>query len=138
MNSQSRHWDGVWSKVSETIAGTKGSAYPGMIKDRAGKVVWRFRGSDNNPYETEHAVLYDHIRNDKAINNAYYTAESTMTSIFGRMATYSGKELKWDDAINSELSIMPKSYAWDADPGPKMDPETGLYPCAVPGVTKVL
>jgi hypothetical protein len=61
-----------------------------------------------------------------------------MTSIFGRMATYSGKELKWDAAINSEVSIMPKSYAWDADPGPKKDPETGLYPCPMPGITKVV
>jgi hypothetical protein len=61
-----------------------------------------------------------------------------MTSIMGRMATYSGKELKWDDAINSEVSIMPKNFAWDADPGPKMDPDTGLYPCPLPGITKVL
>ena len=82
--------------------------------------------------------MHRHIRGDIAINNAYYTAESTMTAIIGRMATYSGKELKWDDAINSEVSIMPKNYAWDADPGPKMDPDTGLYPCPQPGVTKVV
>ena len=40
--------------------------------------------------------------------------------------------------VNSEVSIMPKNYAWDADPGPKMDPDTGLYPCPQPGVTKVV
>ena len=28
-----------------------------------------------------------------------------MTSILGRMATYSGKTVKWDDAINSENAL---------------------------------
>ncbi len=132
MNSQSRHWDGVWSKVSETIAGTKGFAYPGMIKDRSGKVVWRFRGQDNNPYQTEHDVLYDHIRNDKPINNAQYTAESTLTAIMGRMACYTGGEITWDQALNSQLDTMPATLAWDAAPGPKPGPD-GMYPCPIPG-----
>ena len=132
MNSQSRHWDGVWSKVSEAIAGTTGSAYPGMIKDRSGKVVWRFRGQDNNPYQTEHDVLYDHIRNDKPLNNAQYTAESTLTAIMGRMACYTGAEVTWEQALNSDLDTMPKVLAWDADPGPRPGPD-GMYPCPIPG-----
>jgi myo-inositol 2-dehydrogenase/D-chiro-inositol 1-dehydrogenase len=135
MNSQCRHWNDVWSKVSETISGTKGSAYPGMIKDRSGKVIWRFRGEDNNPYQTEHEVLYDHIRNDKAINNVQYTAESTLTSILGRMAAYSGGEVTWEQALNSDLDTMPKILGWDADPGPKAGPD-GMYPCPIPGVEK--
>ena len=132
MNSQSRHWDGVWSKVSEAIAGTTGSAYPGMIKDRSGKVVWRFRGQDNNPYQTEHDVLYDHIRNDKPLNNAQYTAESTLTAIMGRMACYTGAEVTWEQALNSDLDTMPKVLAWDADPGPRPGPD-GMYACPIPG-----
>ncbi len=126
------------NKVTEIIVGSKGVAYPGRIVDLDGNTIWKFEGDNPNPYQVEHNELHGHIRADEAINNAYYTAESTMTSILGRMATYSGKDIKWDKAINSELSIMPKSYAWDADPGPKMDPETGLYPCPIPGKTKVL
>jgi predicted dehydrogenase len=135
MNSQSRHWDDGWSKVSETIEGTAGTATPGMIKNRAGKVVWRFTGTDNNPYQTEHDTLYDHIRNDKPINNAVYTAESTLTAILGRMAAYSGNEVTWEQAMNSDLDTMPKSLAWDADPGPKAGPD-GMYPCPQPGAGK--
>ncbi|PAW75756.1 MAG: dehydrogenase [Verrucomicrobiia bacterium Tous-C4TDCM] len=135
MNSQSRHWNGVWSRVSETVAGTAGSAYPGMIKDRAGKVVWRFRDKDNNPYQTEHDRLYDFIRTDTPNNDAVRTAEATLTSILGRMACYSGAEVTWDQAMNSELDTLPKTLAWDGDPGPKPGPD-GMYPSPVPGAGK--
>ena len=137
-NSQCRHQRGCMNRVTEVVIGEKGRAYPGRITDNDGKITWKLKEKGKNPYQVEHDELHRHIRQDIAINNAYYTAESTMTSIFGRMATYSGKELKWDAAINSEVSIMPKSYAWDADPGPKKDPETGLYPCPMPGITKVV
>ena len=53
-----------------------------------------------------------------------------MTAIIGRMATYSGKELKRQEALDSKLSIMLK-LAWDADPGPKPGPD-GLYPYPIP------
>jgi hypothetical protein len=39
-----------------------------------------------------------------------------MTSILGRMATYSGQVVEWDKAINSGLNLQPKAYAWDAAP----------------------
>jgi predicted dehydrogenase len=135
MNSQSRHWNGVWSRVSESVAGTAGSAYPGMIKDRSGKVVWRFRDKDNNPYQTEHDRLYDFIRTDTPNNDAVRTAEATLTSILGRMACYSGAEVTWDQAMNSDLDTLPKTLAWDADPGPKPGPD-GMYPSPVPGAGK--
>ncbi len=137
MNSQCKHWDKTWSKVSETIIGTKGTATAGVIKDLTGKIIWRFRGENNNPYQTEHDVLVKHIIENKPINNAHYTAEATLTAIMGRMATYSGQEVTWEQALNSDLDTMPKVLAWNADPGPKMGAD-GLYPAPIPGVTKVL
>ncbi len=57
-----------------------------------------------------------------------------MTSILGRMATYSGKVVEFDKALNSGLSIMPTQFDFNALPSivPNAD---GLYPVAVPGVT---
>ena len=60
-----------------------------------------------------------------------------MTSIMGRMATYSGQAITWDDALGSELSLMPARFAWDADP-PVLPDENGLYPVPTPGVTRAL
>lgn len=137
MNSQCRHQKGTMSRVSETIGCQNGTAMPGRILDSKGKTIWRYRGENNDPYQTEHDELYRHIREDKPINNAYYTAASTMTAILGRMATYSGKELKYDDALANGKSIMPKTYGWDVDPGPKPG-EDGLYAAPIPGKHKVI
>ncbi|MFN9026125.1 MAG: Gfo/Idh/MocA family oxidoreductase, partial [Akkermansiaceae bacterium] len=99
MNSQCKHWNGTWSKVAETIIGTKGTATAGVIKDLTGKIIWRFSGKNNNPYQTEHDVLIQHILENKPINNAHYTAASTLSAIMGRMATYSGQEITWEQAL---------------------------------------
>jgi len=58
-----------------------------------------------------------------------------MTSILGRLATYSGQMVEWDKAINSGLDLHPKTYAWDAMP-PVLPNDEGYYASAVPGVTK--
>ena len=50
---------------------------------------------------------------------------------------YSGKVIKWDEAINSKRSVMPERYAWDAAPPTVPDAE-GNYPIPVPGKTEVL
>jgi hypothetical protein len=58
-----------------------------------------------------------------------------MTSILGRLATYSGQVIEWDKAINSGINIAPSSFSWDADMPSKPD-ANGLYSVAVPGKTK--
>ena len=59
---------------------------------------------------------------------------STMLAILGRMTTYTGKELTWEQASNSHEKLAPAEYAWDADP-PCLPDSDGQYPMAVPGVT---
>ena len=140
--SQCRHQEGCMSRVSEFFQGTKGTVDTqgdiATIKDWNGKVLYDHRGDeDPNPYQQEHDELFASIRSGGVINNAEYGAKSTMTAIMGRMATYSGKIITWDEAINSDLSLMPKRFAWDAEP-PVLPNEDGMYPAAVPGVTQVL
>ena len=60
-----------------------------------------------------------------------------MTSILGRISTYSGKVINWDDAINSKISVMPKTFAWEATP-PTLPGVDGMYAHAVPGKTVVV
>ena len=81
--------------------------------------------------------MFAAIRENKPYNEVENGAHSTMTAILGRMATYSGKVIDWDDAIASNLSIMPKTFAFDADP-PTLPNSDGEYAIPVPGVTKVL
>jgi hypothetical protein len=58
-----------------------------------------------------------------------------MTSILGRMATYSGQVVEFEKALNTGLNLQPAVYAWDAMP-PVLPNLEGFYPVAVPGVTK--
>ncbi len=60
-----------------------------------------------------------------------------MTSILGRMATYSGQIIEWDKAIASGLDLQPKVYDWKAATPTAPDVD-GYYPIAVPGVTKYI
>ena len=62
---------------------------------------------------------------------------STMTSILGRMCTYSGKAIKMEEALARGRDIMPKEFGWDVTP-PTTPDENGHYPVPVPGVTQVL
>jgi len=52
----------------------------------------------------------DAILNGKKINNAYYVAESTMTCILGRMASYSGKDVSGTPHRLPDSSSCPTSH----------------------------
>src|SRR5688572_15819262 len=134
--SQCRHINGCWSNVSEHAVGTKGSCNVSDFTIR-GDNAWRWREQGKNPYQQEHDDLFAAIRNDTPFNEAEYGAKSTMTAILGRMATYSGKVLEWDAALNSQIDLMPKQFAWDAETPVKPD-EDGMYPRAIPGKTRVI
>jgi myo-inositol 2-dehydrogenase / D-chiro-inositol 1-dehydrogenase len=137
--SQCRHIRGCWSSVSEHAVGTKGSVDIGghSIKGSDGN-AWRYKGGkDVDPYQQEHIDLFAAIRSNTEYSEAVNGAKSTMTAILGRMATYSGVEIAWDDALNSKINLMPDSYTWDTKPKTLPDPD-GFYKVAIPGTTKVV
>ena len=135
--SQCRHIRGCWSSVNEYAHGTKGQSDLEAYRIMGANAWSHERRNQKDPYQQEHDDLFDAIRNDKPYNEAFRGAYSTMTSIMGRMATYSGVVINWEDALNSEISIMPKEYSWDATP-PTVPDEHGFYPIPMPGSTKVV
>ena len=137
MFSQCRQIPGCWNSVTEHAQGTKGSADISGSTIRTGDQVWKYKGAKNDPYQTEHDDLFASIRAGKPLNEGEYGALSSMTSIMGRMATYSGKEVEWEAALNSQISLAPKEFSFSAQP-PVMPREDGYYPVAVPGVTRTV
>ena len=136
MLSQCRHQPSTWSSVSEHAHGSKGTANvsSGRIEFTDGS-DWRYRGESPNPYQVEHDVLFNAIRTDTEHNEMDYGASSTMTAILGRLATYSGRSVSYEEALNSEIELKPEDYAWDAAP-PTVPNADGIYPIPQPGVTK--
>ena len=45
-----------------------------------------------------------------------------MTAVLGRMATYSGQVVKWDDAVAKGKTEFPATLAWDAKAPVEKDP----------------
>ncbi len=142
--SQCRHFEGTSNRVDESFHGTKGRVYlsasnEAILWDANGKQIFSHNTENNrNPYQTEHDLLFAAIANNKhEFNDAERAAKSVFTSILGRYATYSGKVLKWDEALNADNGLQPDRYAWDALPKVLPD-ENGLYPYAQPGKTKIL
>ena len=76
---------------------------------------WKYDGKKNNIYQTEHDELFASIRDGKPINNGEYMSKSTLMAILGRMVTYTGKEITWDEALNSKEDLSPPSYDWNAE-----------------------
>lgn len=138
--SQCRHQPGTMSRVDEVFQGSKGSLVTGKaeITDLSGNQIYKHPGTDwdsENPYQLEHNKLFKAIRNGDVISDAENGAKSTLTAIMGRMATYTGKKISWEDALNSEQLLMPPEMSWDSIP-PNVPDEGGNYTIATPGVTK--
>jgi hypothetical protein len=147
-SSYCRHQPDCWNSVSEHAQGTKGRVFMDAGAQRwtiTGENQWRFKKEGaKDPYQKEHDDLFTAIRENKEHNEAFYGAESTMTAIIGRMAAYSGKELDWKDALNSQVAVFPKAFyetggkdGWNIEPPAKPGAD-GYYPKAVPGKTKVV
>ena len=89
----------------------------------------RIRIHEVNPYVQEHIDLLESITSHKPVNELKQVAESTLTAIMGRMSAYTGKEVSWEQALNSKLDTFPKTLAW----GPMDEP-----PVPKPGVTELI
>jgi predicted dehydrogenase len=136
MYAQTRQMPGCWNHSATQVYGTSGTADIGRGQI-TGVKPWRFRGNNGNAYQIEHDVLFDAIRRDQPHNEIGYVAQSTMTSIMGRMASYSGQSIRWEDALQSNQRLGPEKYSLEA-PAPVNADANGVYPVAVPGVAKVM
>jgi len=126
MISMCRQIDGCAQNVSEYIVGTKGNS-DANSRIRA-EENWRFPGERPNPYVEEHKRLIKSIQNSEGFNEGVQVAESTMTAILGRMSAYTGKEVTWEQGLNTTVNLVPAKCEFG-----KLE----VPPVAVPGQTKL-
>lgn len=123
-----RQMAGCKGDVDDYVLGTTGRAalLKNAIDPKQGD-KWRYRGPKPSMYDVEHQELFANIRSGgPAINNGKYMCYSTLMAIMGREACYTGQEITWEQAMESETRLGPKEYAWGDLPVPEV---------AVPGVT---
>ncbi len=149
MVAQGRLIDGCWGFFGVQAHGSKGSALLGegvdvprlfkSLNQTSENLIWRFQGQKNDPYQTEHDLLFDAIRNDRPYNEAERCAKSNLTAIMGRMACESGQLITWDEAMNSNRELAPGLETMTKESNPPVMPDAaGRYPIAKPGQTKVI
>jgi len=124
----------TFSENSDYLMGSEGfGKIPGfqapIIK---AKTNWRYHdsGPKTDMYQVEHNELFASIRSGEPINDGPWMAQSTLMGLMGRMAAYTGQEITWEDAMNSQEKLVPDSLDW------KMT--LGIAPMAMPGVTKLV
>jgi len=124
-----RQINGCTNRVMDMIIGSEGKAimgnYGAIQKDDGNQ--WRFRDDRNNDYQLEHEEIIQSIRDGNPVNEARLVAEATLTAIMGREAAYSGREITWDEVMNSNQDFTLPKYEFGDAPMP---------PVAMPGKYK--
>ena len=139
MFSQCRHIPNCWNNVTEHAHGTSGycDIAGGKIYDADGNKTFDTREADvngGNGHQQEHHDLFADLRAGRIPNEAEYGAKSTMTAILGRMASYSGRVIQWDKALQSDLKLADVDNLTAMDNPAPLDPkEDGSYKIPVPG-----
>jgi len=117
-----RQMEGCFNETEDYIYGLEGSAklISNEIKGaRPWKYAYEGEGEKPNMYDLEHVALFKSIRDGKPINNGDYMCKSTLMAIMGREACYSGKAITWEQAMQSEQTLVPTELAWG--PAPEVD-----------------
>ena len=121
--------DGFTGRNDQRLVGTKGRAYidSGRTVIEKGRDEIEYAWDRVDPCIKQHADQIAAIRQGKRLNEGRRIAESTLTSIMGRMSAYTGRALKWDWAMKaSKLDLSPPKYEFGDLP---------VRPVAVPGKT---
>ena len=121
MYDQARQQPGTWTALTLFVHGVKG--------------VVEMPGDWGEGFFQEHIDLVNAVRKNEKLNDGWHGATSSFTAVLGRMATYSGQVVNWDEAVEKGPSEMPAKFAFDADP-PAMPDKDGNYPMAMPGSYK--
>jgi predicted dehydrogenase len=107
--SECRQIDNCANNISERVVGTGGTSNCGntirRTKDKGRE--WKYAGPSPGAYQQEHKDLIASIRAGAPLNEAKQVAESVLSAIMGRMSTYTGQEISWDQALNSKEHLMP-------------------------------
>lgn len=126
-----RQMKGCSNDVDDYVLGSKGRATilgtqnrPRIANEQG---EWKYDGPSPSMYDVEHQELFAGIRKGEHINDGVYMSYSTLLAIMGRMACYTGQQITWEAALNSQENLSPEKYEW----GDVKVPEV-----AMPGITK--
>uniref|UniRef100_A0A7C2K232 Gfo/Idh/MocA family oxidoreductase n=1 Tax=Schlesneria paludicola TaxID=360056 RepID=A0A7C2K232_9PLAN len=124
-----RQISGCYNDNGLVVLGTKGSAHiGGRGVQITGEQPWRYEGEKPNMYQVEHNEFFASLRAGKPLNDGDRMCTSTLMGIMGRMAGYTGRQITWEMALNSQEVLVPEIKDWNT--------EVKVPPIAQPGITQ--
>ncbi len=123
-----RQQDHTAMHTDDLVHGTSGRALV-LKHEIKGKEKWKYRGPKPSMYRVEHEALFKSIREGKPIDNSHYMCNSTLIAIMGRLCTYTGQEITWEQLLQSTERLGPDQYQWGDMPEP---------PVAIPGKVELV
>jgi len=135
-----RQITGCSNQTKQLITCTEGFAdAKGMLYNLKGEEIWKYPHPEEgatdqtwkvkDPFVQEHINLVTGIRTGNVVNDAEAQVNSTLITIMARISAYTGKDVTWDEVMNSDLYLGPKSYAFGPVPGiPETIPVIGAAP----------
>ncbi len=133
--SMCRQMPNCWNAVGEFAHGSEGWAdiVAGKIFDPDNRLLWQTE-ENRQGHAGELHHLFAALRSGDFPSEGQYAAESTLTAIMGRMATYSGREMTWSRCLNSQLSLADTSLLSSLhDASPCQPDASGNYEVLQPG-----
>ncbi len=113
-----RQWESSENINRNRLIGTLGESDTSALIQGANR--WRYPDRDDLRHVAlvyEHMELIESIRGGDARNDLLdFAIDSTMTSILGREAAYTGRRITWEEINNSDLDLFPDSYAFGPAP----------------------
>jgi len=127
-----RQIDGCYNENSDYILGADGTCTIGRgpTPRIEGKTNWSWSGQKYDMYQREHDVLFASVRKAQPVNDGKRMATSTLLAMMGRMAAYTGQQITWDQALNSQEKLFPDHLEWNGT--------HEVEKRAEPGVTKFI
>jgi predicted dehydrogenase len=134
---------------SSYLHGTKGSGIaskqgdcgqPSSLyasQDVKSKMLWesKVKPDEQDPYQNEWNDLVDAIRDDKPYNEVQRGVEASLVSNMGRMAAHTGREVTYEQMLNSDFEMSPNTDKFTMDsPAPLVADANGRYPVPQPGI----
>jgi myo-inositol 2-dehydrogenase / D-chiro-inositol 1-dehydrogenase len=140
MHSMCRQIDGCANNVSTLFSGTKGYTN-GMneIRDYDGNLIWAYQypldgdGKPTNmpavpPHDQEIINLVTAIRTSEYVNDIQNVTKANIIALMGRESAYSGREVTYDEMMNSNMRLGPSELRFGPVNIPAVPPVPGTAP----------
>ena len=110
-----RTHNGCHNENCDYIIGTTGvcTIGRGPVPEIMGENPWKYDGPMNRMHQAEQDAFIGAIRSGQPINDGRRMAHTSLTAVMGRMAAYTGQEITWEQALNSQEHLVPEHIDWN-------------------------